>query len=94
MKFNVTISGKCVEFSRHWFTGRAVVTVDGVRVPLQSPYNLGTHFSFSCKRIWHVEFDGHTLVIEKSRPVFFAGLRPQSYRVFCDGELVAEETGY
>lgn len=35
----------------------------------------------------------HNVVIEKKRKLFLAGLRPQQYRVFIDGQLVQTYEG-
>ncbi len=35
----------------------------------------------------------HAVRIEKRRKLFLAGFRPQKYRVFVDGRLVAEHEG-
>jgi len=35
----------------------------------------------------------HQVVIEKKRKLFLAGLRPQQYRVFVDGQLVQTYEG-
>ncbi|MFI6265285.1 hypothetical protein [Micromonospora sp. NPDC051006] len=35
----------------------------------------------------------HDVLIEKERKLMFAGFRPQQYRAYVDGQLVAEHTG-
>jgi len=44
-------------------------------------------------RIFHWQ-DRAQGYVEKERPLLFAGLRPQTYRVFVDGQLVHEQSGY
>jgi len=39
-------------------------------------------------------YEKHTVRVEKERPRLLAGLRPQTYRVFVDDELVEEHKGY
>jgi hypothetical protein len=100
MQFTLEIGDKeksTIEFSRNWFTGAMTILVDGQRVAHQSPLSPATHFSGTLKR--HYEFEAgktekHKVVLEKERPLLFAGGRPQIYRVFVDGELVHEQSGY
>jgi len=40
------------------------------------------------------EPEKHSVVIEKRRERWLAGLRPQQYRVFVDGQCVKECRGY
>jgi hypothetical protein len=35
----------------------------------------------------------HNIIIEKKRKLFLAGLRPQQYRIFIDGQLVQTHEG-
>jgi hypothetical protein len=55
---------------------------------------LGTHFTLSMKDQWVALAGDRDVMVEKIRPLFFAGLRPQTYRMLVDGELVAERRGY
>ena len=100
MKFALEIGDKeksRVEFSRNSFTGAMEATVDGARVAQQSPYSPFTHFSFRTKQRYEFSVgktEAHKVVLEKERPWLFAGFRPQTYRVFVDGKMVHEQTGY
>jgi hypothetical protein len=94
MVIDQTIAGKQVVFRRNWLTGRARVSVDGVEVTLQNPWNPATHYSVSLKRSWTTHVGDRILLIEKIRPILFAGFRPHTYRLLVDGEVVAERRGY
>jgi hypothetical protein len=61
---------------------------------LQSPWNPLTHFSLDTTRRWQCSVKGHDIVIEKDRPLLFAGFRPQTYRLFIDGKLVQQQSGF
>jgi hypothetical protein len=100
MKFELAIGDReksKVEVSRNWFTGAMQILVDGRTVAHQSPLSPATHVSLALTR--HYEFEvgsteKHRVVFEKQRPALLAGLRAQTYRVFVDGKLVHEQTGY
>jgi hypothetical protein len=94
MKLAFDVGGIAVEFSRSWFSGRVTLTADGERQVLQSPLDPFTHFSMQAQRQWQCTVNGRQIVIEKQRPVLLAGFRPQTYRIFVDGNLVVERTGF
>ena len=100
MKFTVEIGDKeksKIEFSRNCFTGAMLALVDGQRVARQSPFSLHTHFSLTTKQRYEFSVgktETHKVVLEKERPWLVAGFRPQTYRVFVDGQLVHEQSGY
>lgn len=86
-----------IEFSRNWFTGAMQILVNGEQVAQQSGLAPSTHFSFIRK--WRHEFmtgksEKHQVVIERERPLAIAGIRPQQYRVYVDGALIHEQSGY
>ena len=73
------------------------ILVDGLRIAHQSPLSPATHFGVKLKR--HYEFEvgeteKHKFVLESERPVPLAGVRAHTYRVFVDGQLVHEQSGY
>jgi len=71
--------------------------VDGRKVAQESPFSLFTHFSFHQKQRYEFSVgktETHKVVLEKDRPLLFAGFRSQIYRVFVDGLLVHQQTGY
>ncbi len=94
MTIQQTVAGRQVVFTRDWLSGRMTLSVDGSEVTLQHPLSLGTHFSLTLKDAWLAHVGGCVLLVEKIRPLWFAGLRPQTYRLLVDGELVAERHGY
>jgi len=93
MEITFAIDGEAAIFSRNWFTGRAAPTSAEKIFELQNPWNPATHLSFQLTQVWEVDVPNHKLVIEKVRPLFFAGFRANAYKVFLDDELVAEKTG-
>jgi len=100
MRFTLEVGDKeksRIEFSRNWFTGAMRALVDGRRVAEQSPLSPFTHFSGARKRRYEFSVgktETHQVVLEKERPLMIAGFRPQTYRVFVDGQLVHEQSGY
>jgi hypothetical protein len=106
MRFTVDIPGQepsQIEVSRNWLTGSFRILADGKVIAERSPWTLFTHFTRPlCKlpmRIYRYEFPvgrakQHHVVVEHTLPLFLAGLRPQTFRVFVDGRLIHEQTGY
>jgi hypothetical protein len=88
------VAGEPVEFHRNWFTGRSELRVRDTVFPLQSPWDLTTHFNMSLTKVWKQRLGNHDVVIEHVRPLLFAGVRPHTYRVLVDGTAVAEQRGY
>ena len=75
-----------VDFSFDQFIGNLEIKVDG-KTAIKD-FRLA-----SLKLTKRYEFivgvnEKHQVAIEKTRKVFLAGLRPQRYRVFIDGQLV------
>ena len=80
-----------VDFSFDQFIGNLEIRVDGQ--PLVKDFRM-----LSLKLTKRYEFEvgtreRHQIVIEKKRKLFLAGLRPQQYRVFIDGQLVQTYEG-
>lgn len=94
MKIEFEIDDAKIVFTRNAWTGRATLTTPQETRVLQSPSDLSTHFSTKIKRHWQHSFKGHEIVIEKQRPLLFAGLRPQTYRVFVNNALLKEQSGF
>ena len=100
MRFTVEIGGvekSTIEFSRNCFTGAVQILVNGERVARQSPLSPTTHFGFTLKRRHEFaagKIEKHQVVVEQERPLLVAGVRPHSYRVFVDGRLIHEQSGY
>ena len=80
-----------VDFSFDQVVGNLEIEVDGQTVVKD--------FRFaSLKLTKRYEFivgvnEKHQVAIEKTRKLFLAGLRPQQYRVFIDGQLVQTYAG-
>lgn len=99
MKFSLDVDQKKyhIEFSRNSFTGRATLTVNAQSMPLTSPGNLSTHFSFQLVRRYETtvgDEEKHQVVIEHERPRLLGGFRRHRYRVYVDGSVVAEHYGF
>src|SRR5262249_1577255 len=80
-----------VPFSFDQFVGNLEIKVDGE--PLVKDFRM-----FSLKLTKRYEFtvgqnEQHQVAIEKKRKLFLAGLRPQQYKVFIDGQLVQTYEG-
>ncbi len=94
MRIEFQVAGTTVVFTRSWFTGATKLVARDTEVTLQSPRELGTHFTVELLQIWEGKVFNHDVVIEKRRPRLFAGLRAQQFRVLVDGALMAERSGY
>ncbi|HEY1883421.1 MAG TPA: hypothetical protein VGG51_10325 [Candidatus Cybelea sp.] len=100
MRFTVEVGYKersRIELSRNWFTGAMQILVNGEQVARQSWLLPSTHFGFARKRRHEFgvgKVEKHRVVIERERPLIIAGIRPHTYRVFVDGELIYEQSGY
>ena len=94
MQILFTVDGAAVEFRRSWFTGRAELQVGKHVTLLQDPLDPSTHASWDLTRTWEHRVGERRVLIEVTRPRLFAGLRPMSYRVLVDDEVVATAHGY
>ena len=80
-----------VDFSFDQFLGHLDILVDGQ--PAVKDFRM---FSVSLTKRYEFTVgneERHNVVIEKQRKLFLAGLRPQKYRIFIDGELVQTHEG-
>jgi len=94
MRISFDVAGVPVEFRRDNFFGTTEVRTADRIIPLQTPADLSTHFSATLSRKWNATISGVDVVIEKTRPLFLPWLRPNTYRVFVDGQLLLERFGY
>jgi hypothetical protein len=81
-----------VEFSFNQMWGNLKITVDGEPV-----YRDLRTFSLSLVKRYELtvgDEEEHEVVIEHERKLLLAGLRPQKYRVYVDGELVLKREGF
>jgi hypothetical protein len=91
-RFELDIAGFPAVFIRNWYTGRAVLAVDGrvieVRpwIPVSSPFVLvgPQHES------WQGMLGDRRLQVEYERRVLFSEFRRTTYRVLVDGSVVWE----
>jgi hypothetical protein len=94
MQIDFDIDGKPVQYFREPMLGTSELRTPDGNIEIDSPLSLGTHFSFKLKKERTVQLYGHSVTVEKVRPLFFAGFRPSKYRILVDGELRAEESGF
>jgi hypothetical protein len=66
----------------------------GQKTALGSLSQLETHYSLATTKVWTVSHGGHTVEIDKVRPRWFGGLRPNSYTLKVDGAEVATSPGF
>ncbi len=90
MTIDFEVDGKPVQYFRDPMVGIAELRTPDGPLEIDSPLNLGTHFSFKLKKEKTVMLYGHAVTVEKTRPLLFGGLRPSQYRILVDGQLVAE----
>jgi hypothetical protein len=88
-----SVGARVATFRRSGMTGRAEIVVDNEVLPLQSPYKLGTHWSFKTARRWRCRVGEHDVEVAMNRPRMFGGARPKSFVVSVDGKVVAEHAG-
>ena len=90
MQIDFEVDGKPVQYFREPMLGTSELRTPDGPLEIDSPLSLGTHFSFKLKKEKTVMLYGHAVTVEKIRPLLFAGFRPSNYRIFVDGQLVAE----
>ena len=93
MNFSIPVGdGHLVEYIGNFWTGAEQLKADGKII-----FQRSTRESFfGCRKN---EFslgsdDRIKVVFETERPIFYQNLRPYTYRVFADGRLLHEETGF
>jgi hypothetical protein len=90
--FEVGVAEKhTVDFDYDAWLGNLSIKVDGREVTSDRLFislSLTKTYAF---RVGSTE--QHTVTIEKKRKLFLAGLRPQRYRVYVDGQLIREYVG-
>jgi hypothetical protein len=80
-----------IDFSFDQFVGNLQILIDGqpeVKDFRMLSVSLTKRYEFTVG----VE-ERHNILIEKKRKLFLAGLRPQQYRIFIDGQLVQTHEG-
>lgn len=94
MNFSFTVGSNeqhRIDFSFDQFIGNVEIKVDGQTV-------IKDFRMFSLKLTKRYELtvgvhEKHQVVIEKKRKLFLAGVRPQQYRLFIDGQLAQTYEG-
>ena len=94
MEIAFSIGDVPARLKRGWFLGGMKIETPNEVVWLQHPANIATHFSARLAQAWDRSIGGHSVRVEKVRPLLVAGARPQEFRVFVDGNLVAGASGY
>jgi hypothetical protein len=73
MQIDFDIDGKPVQYFREPMLGTSELRTPDGNIEIDSPLSLGTHFSFKLKKERTVQLYGHSVTVEKVRPLFFAG---------------------
>ena len=100
MKFTLEVGDKekhRIGYYRNWFFGTERLWADGLLIASRSVFSPSNYVSFPlCRRYEFVvgQAEQHTVILEKQRPLLFAGIRPHIYRVLVDGKPVFEKQGY
>ena len=86
-----------IELRRSPWSGTLRITVNGQAVAGKSPWDMFTHCNY--RFVDRYEFtvgerEKHQVAMVHERPLRWAGLRRQHYRVYVDGQLAAEHYGY
>jgi hypothetical protein len=86
-----------LDYSWNWFFGTERLFADGRLIESRSAASPLTPFGTRRKRRCAFTVgapEAPQVVLERQRPLLFAGLRPHAYRLFVDGTLVHEPSGY
>ena len=86
-----------IEYERNWFTGKERLLADGELVASRTILSPSNYVSFPLARRYEFTVGTtkpHAVVFEKERPLLIAGIRPHTYRVFVDGQLIFQRRGY
>ncbi len=92
MRIQFSVGGVPAEYHRDPAMGGASLRVGDEKAVLQSMFDPRTHFYFKSNRSWERRFGDHVVRVEKTKP--FVAVTGHRYRVYVDGELVAEQEGY
>jgi hypothetical protein len=94
VKIEFSIGDTPATLRRHWFSGGMKIDTPNGSFWVQHPMRLSTHFSFRLTQSWERTIEGRVVRIEKTRPLLAGGARPQTYRIFIDGEAAGGSHGY
>jgi len=94
MRIEFDVDGSPVEFRWNNWTGKTDLLVAAETIHLTDALDpQAVMFSYSLIRTWHCRIAEHEVEVEKTRPLFFAGLRPNKFTVKVDGQMVAQRRG-
>lgn len=82
---------------RNWFTGKFTYSENGIQNTLRSSLNPSTHFNVKLTHYYVFEIgkkEKHRIEITQTRPLLFAGFRPQMFEIKINGEVVERYKGY
>ena len=94
MQFSFTVGAgeqHRIEFSFDHFVGNLEIKVDGQ--PVVKDFRMLSLFLTKRYEFTVGVQEQHQIIIEKKRKLFLAGFRPQSYRIFIDGQLAQTYEG-
>jgi hypothetical protein len=94
MKITFNVGESSAQFHRDPFFGLANLVIDGKKTTLASLWQLGTQYDLRTTKVWTVSHGEHTVEIEKVRPQWLGGLRPNTYTIKVDGAEVATSRGF
>lgn len=100
MKFHIEVGEgerHKVYYSRNWFFGGESIVVNGRKIRSNNVLDPRTHFSINLVKRIQFELgtaEKNKVIIEKKRPLLFAGFRPHTYRVYANDKLLLEKCGY
>ena len=94
MTFTFNHGDNLVDFTRSYMFGSVTIKVNGRVVATRSPLKFGTHYPSETQDKFTFPVGSSEVMIQHERPRIFAGLLPQTFRVFVDGQLTEEHTGY
>lgn len=86
-----------VEFIRNPWIGTVTARVNGQLIRLRSALHPSTWYSVDRIRRYEIpdaDPGGRAIVVEHERPRWWAGLRPNTYRVFVGEDQIAVHRGY
>ena len=94
MMLEFEIDGHRLFYSRDPFLGHSEIQTPDGPIEIDRLNDLSTHFNFDTTIRKTVEVYGHQVTVEKVRYQWIGGFLPVKFRIFVDGELTAERSGY
>lgn len=98
LKFEIGTSEKTIlVIERNWVTGKFIYSENGVQNNLRSSLDPTTHFNTKLTHNYAFEVgkeEKHKIEIKHTRPLLFAGFRPQIFEIKINGEVHEKYKGY